>query len=479
MLLVILFLPLAAAVVCLVRPPRPVMEAATLASAAGIMVIAALLAAGVLAGRNLSYGFLSADALTVWFLPLVGAVSFLGSLHSVGYLRGHDRLESDRPRRCQLYYVLWNLFIGTMVLLLLSRNLGILWIAMEATTLASAFLVWYHDRPETLEAAWKYVLITSVGSLLALLGTFLVVFAAGVPTLDWVVLRGMAPRMPAGVLEVGFLLALVGYGTKAGYAPMHTWLPDAHGQAPSPVSALLSGAEINCAVYAIMRFRAVALAGLGPVFPSRLLLAFGLFSLALAAFFLLVQKDYKRMLAYSSVEHMGIIAVGLSLGGPLALLGTLWQVFNHAAAKATVFLSSGNVLLRYRTSNIGEVTGILSTMPFSGSVFLLGGLALTGLPPFGPFLSEFTIFTAAFSEHLFAVGALLVLLITLALAGLLKWLNRMVFGPPSVGVSRGEINWWTTVPLGLGLVLVLVPGLFWPSWAQHLASLATGVMGVN
>ncbi len=474
-----LLLPAAAAILCLVRPPRAVMEAGTLVSSAGILVISAVLVGRVSAGINPVFGSLAADALTVWFLLLVSAISFLASLHSVGYLRG-EKQENGGKERFRLYYVLWNLFTGTMLLVLLTRNLGIMWIAMEATTLASAFLVWYHDRPETLEAAWKYVLITSVGSLLALMGTFLVVFAApGGATLDWAVLRRLASGMSPAVLRTGFLLALLGYGTKAGYAPMHTWLPDAHSQAPSPVSALLSGAEINVAVYAIMRFRALALAGLGPVFPSRLLLAFGLFSLGVAAFFLLVQKDYKRMFAYSSIEHMGIIAVGLSLGGPLALLGTLWQVFNHGVAKAMVFLTSGNILLKYRTSNIGEVSGILRTMPFSGAILLLGGLALTGLPPFGPFLSEFTIFSAAFAKHLFTVGIALVFLVTLALAGLLGWLNRMVFGPPPDGVPGGEISWWTTVPLGLGLILVLVPGLFWPAWAQHLARAAAGVMGVN
>ncbi len=238
LLLIILFLPLAAALVCLVRPPRPVMEAATLVGAAGILVVSALLAQRELAGVNLAFGFLTADALTVWFLPLVGVVFFLASIHSIGYLRGDAERENGEKERYALYYVLWNLFAGTMILALLAQNLGLLWIAIDATTLASAFLVWYHDRPETLEAAWKYVLITSVGSLLALLGTFLVVFAipAGTgQTLDWAVLVQVASRMSPAVLKLGFLLALLGYGTKAGYAPMHTWLPDAHSQAPSPV----------------------------------------------------------------------------------------------------------------------------------------------------------------------------------------------------------------------------------------------------
>ena len=480
LLLIILLLPLAAALVCLVRPPRPVMEATTLVCAAGILLVSALLAQRELAGINLVFGFLTADALTVWFLPLVGVVFFLASLHSVGYLRADAERENGGTERYTLYYVLWNLFAGTMILALLAQNLGLLWIAIDATTLASAFLVWYHDRPETLEAAWKYVLITSVGSLMALLGTFLVVFAipAGIgQTLDWAALVQVASRMSPAVLKLGFLLALLGYGTKAGYAPMHTWLPDAHSQAPSPVSALLSGAEINCAVYAIMRFRTLAVAGLGPVFPSRLLMVFGLFSLALAAFFLLVQKDYKRMLAYSSIEHMGIIAVGLGLGGPLALLGTLWQVFNHGVTKAMVFLTSGNILIRYRTTSIGEVSGVLRAMPFTGSMLLLGGLALTGLPPFGPFLSEFSIFSAAFSSHSFVSGVLLVLLVTLALVGLLSWINRMAFGQPGEVGAGGEIGWWTTVPLGIGMTLVLITGLFWPDWALHLAKAAAGILG--
>lgn len=484
LLLIILLLPLAAALVCLVAPKRPVMEAATLVSAAGILAGSALLVLRELSGAKLVYGYLTADALTAWFLPLLGVVCFLASLHSIGYLRGDARQvnggDKGVKKRYLLYYVLWNLFAGTMVLLLLSQNLGVLWIAMDATTLASAFLVWYHDRPETLEAAWKYVLITSVGSLLALLGTFLVVFAvpAGAgPTLDWAALMQLAGRMSPAVLQLGFLLVLLGYGTKAGYAPMHTWLPDAHSQAPSPVSALLSGAEINCAVYAIMRFRALAVTGLGPMFPSRLLLVFGLFSLALAAFFLLVQKDYKRMLAYSSIEHMGIIAVGLGLGGPLALLGALWQVFNHGVAKAVVFLTSGNIMLKYRTTSIGGVKGLLRVMPLTGSMLLLGGLALAGLPPFGPFLSEFSIFSAAFGTHSFVSGVLLVLLIALALVGLLTWINRMVFGPQPEGVGGGEIDRWTAVPLGIGLVLILIPGLFWPHWAVDLARAAAGVLG--
>ncbi|MDE2290517.1 MAG: NADH dehydrogenase FAD-containing subunit, partial [Elusimicrobia bacterium] len=320
------------------------------------------------------------------------------------------------------------LFLATMTLACESRNLGLFWVATEATTLSSAPLIFFHRHHRSLEATWKYLLLCSVGIAVALLGNaFLAAAAPGVPAdLDLLLLhaRGLDPLW----LKGAFILFLVGYGTKMGLAPMHTWLPDAHSESPSLVSALLSGALLNCSFLGILRGQELlAAAGLAD-FGRGLLVPFGLLSMAVAAVFIQGQADYKRMLAYSSVEHMGILALGVGLGGA-GVFGAMLHAVNHAVVKAMLFLCAGNILAAYKTKSARDVKGVLRALPVSGVLWVAGFLAITGAPPFGPFLSELTILKAAADQGRMWVAAGYLGCLCLVFIGMATPMLGMAQGP--------------------------------------------------
>jgi len=263
-------------------------------------------------------------------------------------------------------------------------------------------------------------------------------------------------------MQLAFVFILVGYGTKAGLAPMHTWLPDAHAEAPAPVSAMMSGVLLAVALHAIVRWKGVVSASVGPAFPNRLLILLGILSLTVAAFSLLIQRNYKRMLAYSSIEHMGLMCVGLALGAPGAIAAML-HLLNHTLAKAAMFLLAGRVLGRYRTADIAGVSGLLRSMPVTGGLFLAGTLALVGLPPFGLFMSELAMLRAGFAIGRPWLMATVLALLTIACVGLVAHANRMLYGPPTADVVSGEGGAWRLAPLALCLGGLLVLGLFVPA----------------
>ncbi|MBN2720184.1 MAG: NADH dehydrogenase FAD-containing subunit, partial [Proteobacteria bacterium] len=347
------------------------------------------------------------DGISLLFLGITSFLFLAASLGAAHFLRVEEGLHTDmasgqpvRPgARERIYTSCILFFLASMPLVTISRHLGLLWVAVEATTLASAPLIYHHRSRQSLEAAWKYLLICSVGIALALLGNFFLAVSTTVGTghqiplfLDDLI--AAAPRLDAGWLKAAFLLLLVGYGTKMGLAPMHTWLPDAHSEAPSVVSALLSGALLNCAFLGIIRVQAILnFAGMGD-FGRWHLVFFGLLSMAIAAVFLVTQNDYKRMLAYSSVEHMGILALGAGLGG-VGALGTVLHALNHSMAKAGLFLTAGNVLALEKTKDARLVRGLMDKAPLTGWLWLAGILAVVGMPPFGLFVSELMILRAA------------------------------------------------------------------------------------
>ena len=372
-------------------------------------------------------------------------------------------------------------FLAAMTLTVASQHLGLLWVAMEATTLATAPLIYFHRQPSSLEATWKYLLVCSVGIALALLGNFLIVVAAtasgaaGTLLVPELIARGA--QLPAPWLQAAFAFLLVGYGTKMGLAPMHTWLPDAHSEAPSPVSALLSGALLNCAFLGILRAHAIcAAAGLG-AFSGNLLAGFGLVSMFVAAAFIVGQTDYKRMLAYSSVEHMGLLAFGAGLGGA-AIYGALLHAANHSAVKAALFLLAGNFLAAYRTKSIARVGGGLRRLPISGALWLAGLFAITGSPPFGTFASEFTMLQAAFAQGrgAWAIAALAALAI--AFAGMAKAFLGMSLGraPGATTAEEGE-RWPAVLPALALLSLSLLLGLWIPQGFASLLGQAAHLIG--
>jgi hydrogenase-4 component F len=406
-------------------------------------------------------GWLALDPLGKIFLGFLSVFFFVCCLYLPGYLALGDG-KRDRVFCANLFVIL-----AMMTLVTLSHHLGLMWVAMEAVTLATAPLLFFHHDSRALEATWKYLVIGSVGIALALFGSFFLAYAAlhsGLePTLLFDELVRQAPQLSLPWLRAAFVLLFVGYGTKMGLAPMHTWLPDAHGEAPTPVSALLSGALLPCAFLAILRVYHVCEASGHVALARETLIFMGLLSMAFGAVFVVRQRDFKRMLAYSSVEHMGILSVGTGLGGP-AIYGALLHVLTHGFTKGMLFLSAGNIVAAYGSKEVGQVRGVLHRLPLSGAAYLAGFFAITGSPPFGPFLSEFTILSAAMDGGQYLVAGLFVLLLGVVFIGMGATVLAVVQGsPPESGTRNGFHDGVATgAPVLLCLALVLLLGLYLP-----------------
>ncbi|HEY4992266.1 MAG TPA: proton-conducting transporter membrane subunit, partial [Nakamurella sp.] len=357
-------IPLLAALLYALLGWRPATEWVGAVAAVGVLAAATATAVGVTADgpHTTVFGLLRVDALSAFMLIVIGAVSCVTTIATPGHLRVELAAGRTDDANCRQLGMLVQIFLALMAVAVLAANLGVLWVAMEATTIVTAFLVGQRRGRAAVEAAWKYVVICSTGIALALLGTFLLNFAAeNAPTpagLDWVELVAAAPQLNPGVTRIAVALLIVGFGTKAGLAPLHAWLPDAHSQAPAPVSALMSGVLISVAFYAVLRVKVIADAALGVDFTRALLLVLALASLTLAASLLLAQRDYKRMLAYSSIENMGLLALGAAIGSPLAIAAVLLHILGHGLAKSVLFLGAGRVLQVTGTSQIDGVRGL-------------------------------------------------------------------------------------------------------------------------
>ena len=431
-------------------------------------------------------GFLYVDSLGGFFMMTVAAVTLLASLGSIGYVAAQEDSGELSGFQVRLYFTFFGLFASLMLAALETGNLGLLFVLVEASTLASAALVGIEGRSRSLEAAWKYIIISSLGVTIALAGTLFLFYSASALHLGsnlgltWPYLLAHAQALAPQSLRLAFLLAVVGYGTKVGLAPMHTWLPDAHAEAPSPASAMLSAALLNVGMYAIIRFLAIAQARLGGTYPRAVLLSFGFASIVIGALFMVRRGNFKRLFAYSSVEHMGIIAVALGFGGVLGLYGALLQTLNHALAKAVLFLSSGDVSLRYRTREAGQVSGLLAAVPVTGGALLLASFAVLGSPPFGLFLSELTIVRAGFAHGSPVFPLLLLALLGLAFVAFARTTAGMVTGEPPQLASpyrgRAEVA-MTAAPLILGLAVLLVLGLWIPAGLDTVLRHSIEVIG--
>ena len=461
-----------AALAALVRPYRRVVGWANAILALVSVGSALALWREVLVGRVVTSGpgeLLRVDALSALLAFGVSVVGALAAWLGPG-LGGEEDYDAAEIRRFRIFV---NLFTFTMLFAVSTNNVGFMWIAIEATTITSAVLIPLHLSKASVEASWKYILLSSVGIALAFAGTvlayvdFVTIVGRQDEALNWPVLVAAAPLLDPEVMRLAFVFVLVGYGTKAGLAPMHTWLPDAHAEAPAPLSAMMSGVLLAVALYAVIRWEAVANAALGAAFTDRFLLGLGLLSLGLAAFSLVRQHNYKRLLAYSSIEHTGLVCVGLGLG-PLGTFAAMLHLLNHTLAKSMLFFLSGRVLQRYRTTQIGGVAGLLRTMPATGGLFAAGLLALAGLPPFGIFISEFALLRAGFAAGRFWTMGLVLVLLTVAFVGVIAHLNRMLYGVPSSEVPRGEPSRWPLVPLTLCLAALVVLGLAIPPPLERL-----------
>jgi hydrogenase-4 component F len=449
MIEVLVLIPVFTAVACYFLNRRHWIELASTLGAGILLVVSTMLSYEVFTRGPIQEGVFYLDQLSAYMLMLLAFVAFMVALYSIGYMGTEFEEKRFGIGRLRAFYTLLQALVFTMVLVVVSNNLGIMWIAIEGTTLASAFLVGFYNTENSLEAAWKYIIICSVGITLALLGTILayaslVVLVPGETAsgLDWTTLVQAAQlkQLDPTILKISFILVLVGYGTKVGLAPMHTWLPDAHSQAPTPVSALLSGALLNCAMYGILRFHIITSDQLGPGFSGTLLLLFGVLSLAVSAAFIILAKDYKRLLAYSSIEHMGIISIGFGIGGFFGIFGALLQMLNHAITKSLLFFGSGQVLLKFKTKDMSEVRGLSKVMPATAALLFAGALAITGCPPFGMFLSEFTILYGGLTTGQLLVSGIYLFFLAIIFAAFMYHVGKMVFGLPSQPLPQGEIS---------------------------------------
>lgn len=410
--------------------------------------------------------YIAIDALGAWVTLCSSVVYLLASIYAVGYMR---LLESEQ--RLPVFYSLFAGFGLTTLVGPMMNNAGLYWIAIELTTLVSTFLVAYEHAAESIEAAWKYIIVVSGGISLALLGTVLFYWAGSLvlgPTYDmtWAALAQAAPHMDRSLLILAFLLVLIGYGTKVGLAPMHTWLPDAHSEGPTPVSALLSGALLNTAMIGIIRYLAVADAANVGALPRMTLVALGVFSLLVATLFIVRQEGIKRLMAYSSVEHMGVIALGVGFGGPLGIAGALYHMLNHSLNKSLMFFGAGTMMRSYETKEISRIRLVGRRFPVTGAIWLAGAVAITGAPPFSLFASELTILRAGLQTiAAWASFAMAVLLIAIFI-GFLNHFRSMYYDPPErADEARGQISAWCIVPMWLAIIPLLGLGLWWPQEA--------------
>ncbi len=451
--------------------------------------LATLIAAGTLTARIVDEGPMLAggdgwffiDAFNVFLVALTAFVAFTTALFSRPYMRieqDHGRLSAARLR---LYHASYQIFIGTMLLALTTNNMGILWVAMEGATLATVLLVSLYRTPAALEAAWKYFILCGVGIALALFGTILLYFAAekvlgaGGGALLWTHLNGVKAQLEPVVLQLAFVFLLVGYGTKVGLVPLHNWLPDAHAEGPTPISAVLSGLLLNVALYAVMRSKVLVDGALGVhSLAGNLMMGFGLLSVVVAALLIKRQTDVKRMFAYSSIEHMGLITFAFGMGGPVASFAALLHMTLHSLTKSAIFFAVGHATQKAGTQVMDDIRGLIKTNPTIGWGLMLGTVAILGVPPFGVFASEFLIITNAMHQHPWATPFLLAAL-GVAFASMFGKVQPMVFG--ETGLPRLP-HQPALAPVFIHLALVLMLGLFIPAyladWYRQAASLLGG-----
>jgi len=448
------------------------------------MSLLTLLAAAVLTAHIITGGPMLVwnenffvDPFNVFLVALTAFVAFTTSLFSRPYMRielAHGRLT---PARLRLYHSMYQMFSFTMLLALLTNNVGILWVAMEAATLTTVLLVSLYRTPASLEAAWKYFILCGVGIAQALFGTILLYFAAervlgsGGTALLWTHLNAVKGGLEPHVLGLAFVFLLVGYGTKVGLAPLHNWLPDAHAEGPTPISAVLSGLLLNVALYAVVRAKVLVEGALGTHLAGNLMMGFGLLSVVVAAFLLSRQKDIKRLFAYSSVEHMGLMTFAFGMGGALATFAGLLHMTVHSLTKSAIFFAVGHASQKAGTQVMSDIRGLIEMNPAIGWGLMLGSLAILGMPPFGVFASEFLMLTVAMHEQPWATPFLLAAL-GVAFAAIFGKVQPMVFGAPSVQrlPQRPAL-----IPVFVHLAIVLLLGLYIPpylaEWYRQAAQL--------
>jgi len=430
------------------------------------------------------YGFLYMDSVSALFTTLTAIIAPFVFLYSIGYLRHETKEGVIEEKQLGGYYCLLSLFLAVMLMATLASNIITMWAFIEATTLASVFLISFYSNAKSIEAAWKFFIINSTGILLALVGIIILLSAVLPPGSEtgsgWINLLSAHGAGNMVLLKVAFAFIFIGFGTKFGLAPLHVWLPDAHSQAPTPVSALLSGVLLNIAFYGILRgYMVISPYPEVVAFASNLLIFFGLLSLAVGALRLYSQNNIKRMLAYSSVENMGIIALGLGIGGPIGVLAALFHMISHSFAKPLAFFASGILAFAFNTKEINLISGAAQVVPAFAILFVFISVGVAGSPPFGTFLSELGILAASLSASQFIAAALFIILTTVTFATLLYRASGMAFGAKSKSAIVFTPDWTKALPFVVLLILAIYFGMTPPhELIQLLEMAARAIRGV-
>jgi hydrogenase-4 component F len=491
-LILLPLIPFCAGLLCLFTRSRQSWERLNLLAFVPLIPLALKLGGDVLTRGPVSSpgGFLRADALSVLVAGLTAFIAPICAIYSIGHFRADVHAHKITEAQMRRYYVLTPMFVAVMLLVPLVDNLGIMWVAIESSTLASVLLVTFYNQKTSFEAGWKYIIIGSIGISLALFGTIFTYYSSvsvlgneAQHGMNWSVLANIAGKFDPRAMQLAFVLVLVGYGTKAGLAPMHTWKPDAYSEAPVPTAALLGTCLVNCAVYAIARFDVLAVKCLGPEFPGKLLAGFGVASILVAAPFILAQRNFRRILAYSSIDHAGIMAAALGFGGKLGAMGAALHMIFHGVTKPLLFFCAGNVQQHYATPYFRRVRGVIHTLPWTGGLLLLATLAVIGVPPFSIFQSEFITLSAALAAHhgwmalLFAGG-----LVTIFI-GFLTHMVKMNLGAPQYDqFSTSKLRQFDGSPWKWGAMICVAAAIvtlgFWlPAPIYRLVEQTVQILG--
>ncbi len=469
----ILLIPLLSAGVLALIPSYRVSALLNVAASAGALACALSL----LVRRPAPLPFLLVDDLNIVFVVLNTFIGFTTSAYSASYIRHELATGRLTPSHLRFYHAMFQLMLFGMSLALLANNIGLMWVAVELATLTTVLMVGLYRTHEALEAAWKYFILGSVGIALALFGTILVYLAArpsvgeGVDAMVWTTLLAHARTFDPSLLNIAFVFLLLGYGTKVGLAPLHAWLPDAHSEGPTPISAVLSGLLLNVALYALLRFKMLIAANPAAIAPGPLMIGMGLVSLIFAAFMLYRRRDIKRLFAYSSIEHMGIIVFAFGMAGPLGNFAGLLQMTMHSLTKSAIFFAVGHIAQVKRTQMMAGMGGLTTSHPVLGWCFVAAVVAIAGLPPFGVFTSEFLVASSTFAQQP-VLAVLFILGVLTAFGALLMHMTAIAFGPVQGPVDPVDASY---VPMFAHLLLVLIAGIWLPpplvAWFQHVAVL--------
>jgi hydrogenase-4 component F len=469
----ILFLPMLTATVLAILPGYRLSARINMASA----FLTFLAALSLFIDKPVSGRYLLIDDLNIVFVVLNTFVAFTTSVFSASYIAHELETGHLTETHLRFYHTMYQVLLGAMNLALVANNIGLMWVAIEVATLTTVMMVGIYRTERALEAAWKYFILGSVGIALALFGTILIYMAArpvvgeGLNGMIWTVLIARAAELDPALLNLAFVFLLLGYGTKVGLAPLHAWLPDAHAEGPTPISAVLSGLLLNVALYAVLRFKLLMAANPKAIAPGPLMATLGLLSLVFAGFMLYRRKDIKRMFAYSSIEHMGIIAFAFGLGGPLANFAGLLHMTMHSLTKSAIFFTVGQIAQAKGTQKIADIRGLTVTHPLLGWGLVVGVIAIAGMPPTGIFMSEFLIVSSTIARAPL-LAAPLVIGLLVAFAALLLRLHGLAFGEPSGSMAPVKAS---SLPLAMHLGLVFLAGVYLPpplvAWFQHVATM--------